>query len=214
MTKSMSMTEKKAKRWFLSQGYKENEIKYNWSGYPDFKLSDGTCYLIKRLYGNSIDIKREEYESCKETNASILVFKDSKNEPVLEIPITKLEEGQRQYEGIWIKWVDKNPYVTIKLDAETLELIKEMRISTEGWNDIIRRLVEESGKLVSFNMLSVDYDEPEKHTVIFQLGNVYYKYEDGKFYMIDEEVIRDMLKKSIIKDAGFWKQYRRYPQVG
>jgi len=87
----MNRTERKAYAWLLKQGYSEKDIVFRRRETPDFVLSNGKTYEAKRLYGKStVWFTPSQLESIKAVNATVLVFSDEMDEPVITIPSRKL----------------------------------------------------------------------------------------------------------------------------
>ena len=75
-------------------------------------------------------------------------------------------------------------YTMIKVNVETAEMLRGLKVSTETYDQVIRRLAGRDGVNVYFDILSVDGDERVyRHEVVFRLGDVCYKYRNGKFYV-------------------------------
>lgn len=78
-----------------------------------------------------------------------------------------------------------NNYTMIKLNVDTLEMLRQLKVSSETYDHIIRRMIGKEGVNVYFDILSVDGDDrPQRHEVVFRLGEAVYRYQGGRFYIM------------------------------
>jgi len=119
----MNQTERKAYEWILKQGYSKKDIVFRRKKTPDFVLSDGKAYEAKRLYGKStVWFTPSQLEDITAANATVLVFSDEADEPVIIIPSKKLvPNGIVSGVKITVVGEEQKP---VKLDARLHHTLK------------------------------------------------------------------------------------------
>ena len=68
-----NLTELKARKWLVNQGYKNNEIIFNGGHTPDYTCADGKRYEVKFLYGDEILFYSTQIEKMKDDD-EVLIF--------------------------------------------------------------------------------------------------------------------------------------------
>jgi len=82
----------------------------------------------------------------------------------------------------------------IEVDEETLKLLRSLKTSTESYNDLLKNILR-GDIFVYFDFISIDNDEPNKHIVIFRVGDFYYRFENGKFLSLGPNDIPKILRR-------------------
>lgn len=77
----MNDTEKKAYRWLLKQGFKKEEIKFQYGANPDFITEKGGYEAKTLTLGKYVTFTKAQTEDFKESDVTILVFSEEQ-EPI------------------------------------------------------------------------------------------------------------------------------------
>lgn len=78
----------------------------------------------------------------------------------------------------------KKSKVNISVSRETHKRLIDITRKNETFDSSIRQLLNDVGG-VNFDLLTVDGTPPETHIVEYVLGNANYKYEKGKYALVD-----------------------------
>jgi len=83
--------EAKAFFWFLKKGFKEDEINFNSHRVVDLVVR-GRPYEVKKLIGRrALCFTKNQLETFKEINPTILVFDNKHNDPVAVVPFNAIQ---------------------------------------------------------------------------------------------------------------------------
>lgn len=83
----------------------------------------------------------------------------------------------------------KQNFTTIWVTKENVQRLKEVGKLGESFNDVISRLL--SGECDVFvDFLDIDGTPPQDHSIIFRLGDYYYRYDHGTFEPIKQPKIK------------------------
>lgn len=94
------------------------------------------------------------------------------------------------------KYPDKT---TVWLKRSTVEALQEIGRKNESYDDVVKRLLGAAqGEVDVFvDVISVDGDNPQRHSLILQLGEFVYKWENGKFNFLRRITSRPEHKISV-----------------
>lgn len=130
----INKTELMALKWLKQQGYKDSEILKKFNSSPDFVCTDGKGYEVKFLYGDRLLFSDIQSKALKD-NDLILVFNRDNF-------ISKFywKDRDKTHFNIYIM---KPVGTTIQVDKETLEKLKQARITKrESYDEVINRLLK------------------------------------------------------------------------
>lgn len=125
--------------WLKAQGYKDVDIVFSTNKSPDFVCSDGKKYEAKRLYGNQILFYSTQIDALNDVT---IVVVDTSKESVIRTFNFSDKENQK---GIEVKIVDYfKGCGMIRISQEARDKLKEIGKKDENYDEIIRRLIDES----------------------------------------------------------------------
>lgn len=144
----MYKTEELAFKWLLNQGYKEKDIVYQSRRSPDFILSDGKKFEVKKLYGRVIWFTAEQFDIIKEENTTVLVFDLETPEPLAIFTMDQLEPNA-VVDGIKITVKPPFKRTTVSVSSKTKQRLFKLMgslISVDGrdrsLDDVINELID------------------------------------------------------------------------
>ncbi len=143
----MNLTEQKALRWIMKQGYSENDIVFRSRETPDFITSDGTTYEAKKIYGkNKVWIYTTQVEKLRNAKAIILAF-DEGDTPKVILSAENLIDGGI-YNGIRFVEIDNTSDTAIVIRDLTQDEVRELRLlklqlNEPSWRTLFLRVLDE-----------------------------------------------------------------------
>ena len=75
--------------------------------------------------------------------------------------------------------------INVKLPDDLYRQLRMMMVEADAysWEDFFRKIVSHEVD-VYFEVISVDDEEPERHTIEFRLGDYIYRYENGDIILV------------------------------
>jgi hypothetical protein len=92
LAKSLTLTERLAKEWLLSQGYREEQIRFNKQSSPDFLLSDGRKIEVKRPVKGVIYFSQKQWNALS-NDVEVFIMHETSKEPLAIVPFSEVRKS-------------------------------------------------------------------------------------------------------------------------
>lgn len=158
----MNKTELKAYKW-IKKTYPKEKITINEKSSPDFKLSNGLSFEIKKLINNSITIDRNQFKILEKIkNCKIAIFSDKNNKPISITDISKIKSSTTKINKINIHWTN-NPVAFTRITPREMDKIQSLVNSGAYMStaDFIRESINEKLKTIKFKNTGLKKAEKE-----------------------------------------------------
>lgn len=101
----MNNSEKKGEAYLISKGY--TNIVFRIRETPDFTTDNGMFEIKRSSKNGHISFTHGQHDRiCNFENVTILVFNDSSDDPIAEIPFDELRDRPKTWDGIKIAYED------------------------------------------------------------------------------------------------------------
>lgn len=111
----MNITEQKAYNWLLKQGY--SDITFHHSSTPDFTLSSGDKFEVKKVRNNVIWFSPAQMDELSKLNdAKVIVMNDGDN-PVAVFPFYEIQNGYWKHIRV-AGWDTTKKLINTKIDQD------------------------------------------------------------------------------------------------
>lgn len=149
----MNITEKKAYAWLLAQGINHQNIHFQQRDSPDFILSDGQGFEVKRIRNSTIYLGKNQFNQLKaKKECKVLAYSEKDENPII-IPTSEIEP-ETIVSGIRII-VDSKTYLEkgeflVRVSDDILEALRKKYPELKELNNkalvdvVLRKLLKEA----------------------------------------------------------------------